>query len=239
MTTLLELARTGDAIAGTSSKLEKVRLLAAFFAATDEAELAAAARYFGGSVFPAGDGRTLNVGGAAFSTVLREVSGADDETMRDAWRRHSDAGDVTGDLLGRLTGRETEPMSISELDDTFAAIAGARVARERNALLSNVMRRVGPEEARYIAKLITSDMRIGLREGLVEDAIASAFDAELAAVNRAVMLTGDLGEAAILARTGRLGEAAPHWFVPLRPMLASPVADATEAIARTRRGCLG
>ena len=153
-------------------------------------------------MFPTGDERTLNVGGAAFSTVLREVSGADDDTMRDAWRRHSDAGDVTGDLLGRLTGRETEPMSISELDDTFAAIAGARVARERNALLSNVLSRVGPDEARYIAKLITCDMRIGLREGLVEEAIASAFDAELAAVSRAVMLTGDLGEAALLARSG-------------------------------------
>jgi DNA ligase-1 len=232
MTTLQELARTGEAIAGTSSKLEKVRLLAGFFAAADAAELAAAARYFGGSVFPAGDERTLNVGGAAFSTVLREVSGADDETMRLAWRRHSDAGDVTGDLLGRLTGRMTEPISIADLEITFAAIARARAARERNALLSAVLRRVGPDEGRYIAKLITSDMRIGLREGLVEDAIASAFDAAPAAVNRAVMLTGDLGEAAMLARSGRLDEAAPHWFVPLRPMLASPVADATEAIAR-------
>ncbi len=232
MTTLQELARTGDAIAGTSSKLEKVRLLAEFFAATDEAELAAAARYFGSGVFPAGDGRTLGVGGAAFSTVLRDVSGADEATMRDAWRRHSDAGDVTADLLGRLEGRETESISIGELDATFAAIAGARVARERMALLSAVLRHVSPDEARYVAKLITSDMRIGLREGLVEEAIASAFDAAPAAVSRAVMLTGDLGEAAILARTNRLDEAAPHWFVPLRPMLASPVADSTEAVAR-------
>jgi DNA ligase 1 len=232
MTTLQELARTGDAIAGTSSKLEKVRLLAEFFTATDEAELAAAARYFGGAVFPAGDERTLGVGGAAFSTVLRDVSGVDDATLRDAWRRHSDAGDVTGDLLGRLEGRETEPISIGELDATFAAIAGARVARERTALLSAVLRRVTSDEARYIAKLITSDMRIGLREGLVEEAIASAFDAAPAAVSRAVMLTGDLGEAAVLARDNRLEEAAPHWFVPLRPMLASPVADSTEAVAR-------
>jgi DNA ligase-1 len=66
----------------------------------------------------------------------------------------------------------------------------------------------------------------------VEEAIAAAFGASPGSVNRAVMLTGDLGEAALLARAGRLDEASPRWFVPLRPMLASPVADAAEAVAR-------
>ncbi|HEY6782490.1 MAG TPA: ATP-dependent DNA ligase [Candidatus Dormibacteraeota bacterium] len=232
MTTLAELARAGDAIAKTSSKSEKVRLLAQFLATTGEAELAQAARYFGGGVFPAGDERTLQVGGAAFSTVLRNVSGADDAAIRAAWRRHSDAGDVTGDLLSRVEGRDTDPISIRDLDQAFATIAGARVARERTALLTALLERASPDEARYIAKLITAELRIGLREGLVEEAIAVAFEAEPAAVSRAVMLTGDLGEAALLAKAGRLDEAAPRWFVPLRSMLATPVADAAEAVAR-------
>jgi DNA ligase 1 len=232
VTTLSELASAGDAIAKTSSKSEKVRLLAQFLAATAGDELAQAARYFGGSIFPAGDQRTLQVGGAALSTVLRQVSGADDAAIRAAWRRHSDAGDVTGDLLSRLEGRETAAISIHDLDEAFAEIAGARVARERTALLSALLGRASPDEARYIAKLITAELRIGLREGLVEEAIAVAFGAPPAAVNRAVMLTGDLGEAACLARAGRLDDAAPRWFVPLRSMLATPVADAAEAVAR-------
>ena len=232
MTTLSELAAAGDAIAKTSSKSEKVRLLAAFLAGTAEDELAPAARYFGGSVFPAGDERTLQVGGAAFSTVLRNVSGADDAAIGAAWRRHSDAGDVTGELLSAVEGRTTTGLSILELDRAFGDIAGVRVARERTALLTGLLERANPHEARYIAKLITSELRIGLREGLVEEAIAAAFGAPPVSVNRAVMLTGDLGEAALLARAGRLDEAAPRWFVPLRPMLASPVADAAEAVAR-------
>jgi DNA ligase-1 len=232
VTTLAELARAGDAIAKTSSKSEKVRLLARFLATTEESELAQAARYFGGGVFPAGDERTLQVGGAAFSTVLRNVSGADDAAIRAAWRRHSDTGDVTGDLLSRVEGRDTDPISIADLDQSFANIAGTRAARERTALLSALLARVSPDEARYIAKLITTELRIGLREGLVEEAVAVAFGAEPAAVSRAVMLTGDLGEAALLARAGRLDDAAPRWFVPLRSMLATPVADATEAVAR-------
>ncbi|MHB8488344.1 MAG: ATP-dependent DNA ligase [Candidatus Dormibacteria bacterium] len=232
MTTLAELARAGDMIAQTSSKSEKVRLLARFVAGTDDEELAQAARYFAGSVFPAGDERPLQVGGAAFSTVLRNVSGADDATIRAAWRRHSDAGEVTGDLLSRLEGRESEAMTLGDLDRAFAAIAGARVARERTALLTGLLQRASPDEARYIAKLITGELRIGLREGLVEEAIAVAFDADPEAVSRAVMLTGDLGEAALLAKAARLDDAAPRWFVPLRSMLATPVAGAAEAVAR-------
>ncbi|MGA8521619.1 MAG: ATP-dependent DNA ligase [Candidatus Dormiibacterota bacterium] len=232
MTTLADLARAGDAIAKTSSKSEKVRLLAQFLATTEESELAQVVRYFGGGLFPAGDERTLQVGGAAFSTVLRNVSGADDAAIRAAWRRHSDTGDVTGDLLSRVEGRDTDPISIGDLDQSFANIAGARVARERTALLTALLRRVSPDEARYIAKLITAELRIGLREGLVEEGVALAFGAEPAAVSRAVMLTGDLGEAALLARAGRLDDAAPRWFVPLRSMLATPVADAAEAVAR-------
>jgi DNA ligase 1 len=232
VTTLSELARTGDAIAQTSSKSEKVRLLAQFLAATAEDELAQTARYFGGGVFPAGDQRTLQVGGAAFSAVLRQVTGADDAAIRAAWRRHSDAGDVTGDLLSRLSGREITPITIHDLDQAFAQIAGARVARERTVLLGALLGRASPDEARYIAKLITAELRIGLREGLVEESIAIAFGAQPAAVSRAVMLTGDLGAAACLARAGRLDDAAPRWFVPLRSMLATPVADAASAVAR-------
>jgi DNA ligase-1 len=232
VTTLAELARAGDAIATTSSKSEKVRLLAQFFAAAAEDELAQAARYFGGGVFPAGDQRTLQVGGAAFSTVLLAVSGADEASIRAAWRRHSDAGDVTGDLLSRLEGRSSETISIRDLDRAFAEIADARVTRERTARLTALLERASPDEARYIAKLITGELRIGLREGLVEEAIGVAFGADPAAVSRAVMLTGDLGEAALLARAGRLDTAAPRWFVPLRSMLATPVAGAEEAVAR-------
>ena len=232
MTTLLELAHAGDAIASTSSKLEKVRLLAAFLSRTDGDEVALAARYFTGSIFPTGDERTLNVGGAAFSSVLRDVSGADDDEIRRAWRRHSDTGDVTRDLLERREARPTTPIPLLELDRSFAEVSSARGVQARKELLRTLLDRAGADEARYIAKLITAELRIGLREGLVEEAIAAAFGADQTAVSRAVMLTGDAGEAALLARAGRLADAAPHWFVPLRSMLATPVADAAEAIAR-------
>src|ERR1700730_6177433 len=100
------------------------------------------------------------------------------------------------------------------------------------AALRDLLARASSDAARYVAKLISGEMRIGLREGLVEEAIGSAFDAGAPAVARALMLLGDLGEVAGLAASGRLAEAVPRWFVPLRYMLATPVADAAEAVAR-------
>ena len=229
MTTLLEFARAGDAIAQTTSKLEKVRVLAAFLQTAGGEELEPATRYFAGSVFPAGDERTLNVGGAAFAAVLREVSGADDEAIRQAWRRHADSGDVMRDLLSGRKAAGTRPIALEDLDRAFAEIAQSRGSRERTRLLGALLGRVTADEARYVAKLISGDMRIGLREGLVEEAVAAAFAAEPSAVSRAVMVTGDLGAAARLAREGRLAEAAP---AVVRP----PALDARDAGGRCRRG---
>jgi DNA ligase-1 len=87
-------------------------------------------------------------------------------------------------------------------------------------------------EARFIGRIASRETRIGLREGLLEEAVAAAFDADLDAVRRAHMLTGAIDETAGLARDGRLGEAALHVGRPIRFMLASPVADAAEVMRR-------
>ena len=232
MITLDDFAAAADAIAATSSKLEKVRVLAEFLRRCDERELPLATRYFSGSVFATGDPRTLNVGGAAFGTVLRQLAGADDAQIALAWRQYADIGDVTRDVLSRQRDPSAEHVTLARLDAALSAIADAAGARGKTAGLRDLLADATPEGARYVAKLVSGDMRIGLREGLVEEAVGVAFEAAPAAVSRAVMLVGDLGEVARLAAQGTLADARPQWFVPLRFMLATPAADAAEAIAR-------
>ena len=229
--TVLELARTADRIAATTSKREKVRLLAEFLARLEGDELVLATRYFTGGVFPVGDPRTLSVGGAAFGELVR-AQGIDDAELSRIWRSHGDSGDWFREVLVRAGHSGGSALGVAELDASFKALSGAGGAKARTSLLRALIDRVGPDEARFIAKLINGEMRIGLREGLVEEAIVVAFEAEPAQVSRAMMLLGDLGEVAALAAKRTLHEAAPRWFVPLRPMLATPVADAAEAIAR-------
>ena len=83
-----------------------------------------------------------------------------------------------------------------------------------------------------MVKVLSGDMRIGLREGHLEAAIAAAFDRPLADVQWAGMLTGDLGHTAELARDDRLGDAELALFRPLKSMLASPVANEDEVLTR-------
>jgi DNA ligase-1 len=122
--------------------------------------------------------------------------------------------------------------TVPEVAAAFAAIEAARGPAAKAAVFEELLRRCDPLSATYLVKILGGELRIGLREGLVEAAIARAFDRPAADVSRAVMLTGDVGEAAALARDGRLGEARLRLFHPLRFMLASPAEDAAEIIDR-------
>lgn len=224
-------AETAERIAATTSKLEKVRLLAEYLKGLDETRVGVAARFFSGLIFPTWDMRVLSVGGAALWGVLRELSGATVEEMSAAWARHGDAGGAAHDVL--LQACASAPgVDLLDVVHTFEAVAAAPSTAARASLLGGLLRRCTPLEAKYAVKLITGEMRIGLREGLVEEAIALAFARDRTAVSRADMVIGDLGEVALLARQDRLGDAAPRLFAPMRFMLASPVADADEVVQR-------
>jgi DNA ligase-1 len=228
---MLRFSETADAIAATSSKLAKVRVLADYLATLDQERLAAAARWFGGTVLPVGDGRVLGIGGAALGGVISALARADEATMTAAWRRHADAGDTTGDVLSGA-GHTGAGVDLLEAAAAFDEIASTRGSLARVERFRDLLARCTPNQARYVVKLISGDMRIGLREGLVEEAIGRAFARDPAEVTRANMLVGDLGECAVLAAQDRLATAAPRLFAPLRFMLASPAADSAEVVAR-------
>ena len=111
----------------------------------------------------------------------------------------------------------------------MAAVRGTSAKRD---VLRSVMRRATAGEARYITKVIAGETRIGLREGLLEDAIARAFARDRAAVARANMLTGDIGDAALRAKHGSLEEPTLTHFAPIGMMLATPVLDLAEVARR-------
>ncbi len=132
-------------------------------------------------------------------------------------------------------GLATEPLdtpTVPEVAAVFAAIEAARGPAAKAAIFEALLRRCDPLTATYVVKVLGGELRIGLREGLVEAALSRAFSRPAAAVARAVMLTGDLGETALLALDDRLADARLRLFHPLRFMLASPAEDAAEIISR-------
>ena len=105
-------------------------------------------------------------------------------------------------------------------------------SKNKTALLAAFLHRASPLEAKYLVKLLAGDLRIGLRESLVEDAIARVFNQSLSEVSYANMMLGDIGETAIRARVGELRDVSMRLFHPIKFMLATPAADLTD-VART------
>src|SRR6266571_2492585 len=217
-------ARTGEAIRATSSKLEKTRLLGDYFAGLDEETLPLAAVYFAARPFADRDQRKLNLGYAVIRNAVCELAQVDEEALGESYMRHSDVGDVIEEVLQGHT--HPQPTSLPEVHQTFVRIYEQRTVKKKTEALRELLDRLTPREAKYIGKILTGDLRIGLRAGLVEEGIAKAFGAPLADVSWASMLTGDLGEVAVLARRGALRSAQLRLMHPLQFMLASPEEDA-------------
>jgi DNA ligase 1 len=226
--TFAALAETAAAVGATRSKIAKRDLLAAYLRGLPPGDLPAATVFFAGRPLIDPTAK-LGLGWVQQGAALAAASGAGEDALRAAYLRHSDFGDAAADLVTDGSGAR---LTVADVARGFAAIAAAGSAAERVSLMTDLYRRATTEEARFIGRVASRETRIGLREGLLEEAVAAAFGAEPESVRRAHMLTGEIGETAVLARAGRLDEAALHVGRPIRFMLATPVADAAEVMRR-------
>jgi len=213
-------ARLGEAITATTSKLEKIRRLARFMRGLDDADLATVAVYLSGRPFPQTDGRVLQTGWAIIKRALIGASGISEAQFREISRRHSDAGKTAREVMEGCS--KPQPWSFAEARTFFETLQTVRGPTAKTECLQSLLRRLEPVEAQYVVKILTGDLRIGLKEGLLEEAIAATFETRPEAVREASMLLGDIGRTAQLAKTGRLDEAELHPFQPVKCMLASP-----------------
>ncbi len=223
-----KLAETCERIAGTTKKLEKIGIVADYLQLCSPREAAVSAVFLSGRPFAAWEETTLQVGGTLLWRAVAEISGKSEAEVTAAYRKLGDLGAVAAEVLPARDGRE---VSVSEVQDSFRQIAAARGPAAKAALVRDLLSQVTPLEAKYMVKIMTGDLRIGLKESMVEDAIARAYGATLAEVQRANMLLGDIGETLELALQGKLAEAKMRLFHPLGFMLASPAESAEQALS--------
>ena len=230
-TSFADWVSTADAVRATPKKLEKHAALARYLGALDDSDLQIAARLFAGAPFPRRDERVLSVGWSALSDVLLERSGKNGGDMAESYQRHADLGDVAADLIAERTAAG-DRLTLADVAQTFDAIAAARGVAPKRDVLRTTLARATADEARYIVKIVSGESRIGLREGLLEEAIARAFERDREEVGRANMLTGDVGETALRAKHGTLAEPTLAHFLPIGMMLATPVLQLAEVEKR-------
>jgi DNA ligase-1 len=220
-----DFALTCSQIAGDPRKLEKIRFLAEYLRGLDGEAIGIAATWFSGLPFPASQNKRLQIGWAVLSGALRSVAGIDEAAFHKICLAHSDAGEVAFELLQT---RQIDPtLSIQQVNEFFHKLHAARGPLAKTPILIDALQRCSAMEAKYLVKIITGDLRIGLKEGLVEEAIASSFAKPAQAVRQANLLLGDIGQAAKLAAQNRLAEATLVPFRPIKFMLASPEPTAT------------
>jgi len=232
---LEQFARTAELVAATTKKLQKAALLGAYFEQLGDDDLARAARYFAGQQFAQSDARTTNVGGRILSEAMVLATGVNPESLGPRYARWGDGGDVAFEIFVETKPDAQPSISLESTEELLARLSTTRGKNAKTQILTQVFAGATPLEAKYLVKLISGDLRIGLREGLVEDAIARAFKQPLADVSMANMLRGDIGEAALRARAGALGDVEMRLFHPLKFMLATPASDLSD-IERTMPG---
>ena len=239
MAFFVELATLAERLAQEGSRLKKraaiAEVIASLHAAAPEGDDAGRfALYLAGQPFAENDTRKLNAGGALLSRAVLTVSSAGQAGLTAAYRRHGDLGAAAHDLLMARPGiaQPVATLTFDDVAEVFAAMAVARTTVSRSSLVEGLLTRATAIEAKYLLKLMLGDMRIGVKQSLIEEAIAVASNTDVVAVRHAVMLEADLSRAVRRAFAGTLAEARMSLFHPLGFMLASPVETAEAAVER-------
>jgi DNA ligase 1 len=223
-----EFAKTCEAIGGTTKKLQKTAIVAEYLKSRSVDEAAVSAVFLSGRPFPAWEEATLQIGGRSLWAIVAELAGKEEGELTASYRRLGDLGAVAGDVLPERSGQR---LTVLDVEASFRQIAAARGSAAKTAIVRDLLSHATPLEAKYMVKIMTGDLRIGLKESLVEEAVAKAYGSQLTDVQRANMLLGDIGETVRLAAAGRLAEARMRLFHPLGFMLASPVESTDEGLS--------
>ncbi|MWV39751.1 ATP-dependent DNA ligase LigA [Natrialba sp. INN-245] len=176
-------------------------------------EIEVIARFVQGRVFPAWDSTTLDVGPSACYEAIARAAGTnvDADDVEDRLAEIGEIGEVTASYefggqqgLSAFTGGSGgDDPTVREVHETLVSLAAAEGSGSQDRkidLLFGLFNRCSSEEARYLARLVLSEMRIGVGEGAVRDAIADAFDVPDDRVERALQVSNDYGRIARVAR---------------------------------------
>jgi DNA ligase-1 len=206
-----------EAFAGRAAAIEAESADTAVVAAVTDllsaagGDLTVVARFVQGEVVPARESTTLDVGPTLCYEAIARAAGPN-VSANDVEARLADRGDV-GEVaasydLGGQRGLAAfaggaDPLSVGEVERRLREVAGAAGdgSRDRKVeTLFGLFTRAGDDEARYLARLVLGEMRIGVGSGSVRDAVAAAFDVPAGAVERAMQVTNDVGMVAERAR---------------------------------------
>lgn len=241
-TLFISLAEFLEKVESTRKRLEIVSITADFLMDLEPEEVEPAVSMVLGRAFPKWSQKTLEVNWKTLSGVLQRAVGVDLSVFHEAFASTGDIDDAVKAVFKKNYMKKQavlleKKLTISDVKRLLQVIAetggtGSRGKKER--LISALLSQASPVEAKYLAKIFLGEMRTGLNEGLMEQAVAKAFEAPLTVVQKATMAKGDIGEVAGIAKTNGkdgLREINFQVFRPVKLMLAQTAKTTSDALA--------
>ncbi|MDD5111089.1 MAG: DNA ligase, partial [Candidatus Altiarchaeota archaeon] len=230
-----EFVRICSVLDDKSGRLEMADILAEFLSKVPEENLPVVCYLIRGEVFPTWRGMELGVAGKLMVKSLAEVSGLKEDDIEKLIKEAGDTGLVAEQILVKKaqTTLFQEPLTVERVYDnlTKAAMLEGKGAQDRKmGYIKELLTNATPLDSRYLVKLILGELRLGVGDGIIRDAIAKAFNVDAELVEQANNYTSDLGEAARIAKTGGNIALAKVNLTPMRPIKVM-LAQKAEGIA--------
>ncbi len=233
---LSDLACVLERVRATASKKEKVSLLASYLKGLEPKDAEFATRLSVGRSSERGSADEARVGYSTLVEVILDLTGRGQSQLSAAYLEQGDLGEVAQEFLSEKRAQPLFEARLS-LDDVKSAFETLRSAKGKGSLelrkkvVESLFLRSSPVEAKYIVKALTGEMRTGVVDGLLEEAIAAAYSVPKDLSARAHMAIGDIGSMARAAASGELASVRLRPFHPVNFMLAEPLPTAEEVAA--------
>jgi DNA ligase-1 len=233
----MDFAKTCEKLEGISGRLDMIDLISTVLPTLSPEELPVFVRFVRGRIFPDWSSQKLGIGPNLLYEAIGYMAGIKKEQVIEKINQTGDIGQAVEDLLGEksMTTFFHEDLDLVRVDRELVAIAameGKKSQREKLLAVRRLLGNAHPLEGRYLARIMLEELRIGVGEGSVRDAIAKAFAVDSALVEHAMQALNDSGEVARLAKIGpeALREVQITPFHPVRMMLAQQgsIADMIE-----------
>ncbi|HEX9339749.1 MAG TPA: ATP-dependent DNA ligase [Thermoplasmata archaeon] len=247
----MQFARVVEAyekIEATTKRLEMTDLLVGLLREIPKEDLDKVVYLTQGRIHPDYEGIELGLAEKMVIRVLVLATGLDDARVQRLWKEKGDLGLVAEEALAarRQKPLESTPLTTAKVYANLDAIAresGEGSQDRKIRLLSDLLGNATPGEAKYIVRMVVGQMRLGVADMTIVDALASAYatKADRDRVERAYNVSSDLGEVAraIAAKgLGGLEEIHLKLFRPIRAMLAERLETLEEIFERMGEAAL-
>jgi DNA ligase-1 len=223
-------------IRSTPSKNLKVSILSEYLSRLDNDSLPIAILFLSGRIFPRGSRQNINVGFSIIMQSLSEIAMLDASEIQQVYLTHGDMGALSEYAVSKkhiFSLFRQQQLTLCFVYNQLKKIAGtigSGASKNKTKILTGLLIDMSPHEAKYLIKIINGEMRIGLVEGLIEIAIAKAFNQNIKVIREAMLVAGDIAQVSILANRNLLDKAIIKPLTPLSFMLADVMFTAEEII---------